>query len=286
MPCELNSSDCRAASLAPRVRTARPQDKQHGVSPVFKNAIAPAGAIPTATSGGATTCWEMVSAAFDKFGAAPAMGQRALARRFFVEEKGKSFEKLELGEYAWMSYAEFGGTVAALAKGLIKKTGLKRGDRVLVYAETQRDWMIAALACFRQGATVVTAYATLGEEGVATALNQVGVGRVGGAGRGGDRRASERRAAVSLARRARRAVRSPPPFARAPRRGESLTTTSTTDRDPRPPAAATPDGRGDVRVRLEALQDARQGRQGLPRPPHGRAHRRGASRHILTPAAQ
>ena len=34
---------------------------------------------------------------------------------------------------------------------------------MLIFAETQRDWMVTALACWRQGATVVTAYATLGD---------------------------------------------------------------------------------------------------------------------------
>ena len=43
---------------------------------------------------------------------------------------------------------------------------------MLIFAETQLDWITAMLACFRQGATIVAAYATLGEEGVTTSLNQ------------------------------------------------------------------------------------------------------------------
>ena len=59
-------------------------------------------------------------------------------------------------------------------RGLVALTGLASGARVLIFAETQADWLVTALACWRQGATVVTAYATLGEEGVSSAGNQTG----------------------------------------------------------------------------------------------------------------
>merc|ERR1719210_999471 len=73
-----------------------------------------------------------------------------------------------------MTYAEMGSRVTNIGSGLVQWTGLKKGDRVLIFAETQADWLATMLACFRQGATIVTAYATLGEEGVSTALNQTG----------------------------------------------------------------------------------------------------------------
>ena len=49
---------------------------------------------------------------------------------------------------------------------------LKALDTVVIYAETSRPWMIAAYACWRQGFTVGTIYATLGEEGALFGLNQ------------------------------------------------------------------------------------------------------------------
>ena len=39
-------------------------------------------------------------------------------------------------------------------------------DRVIIYAETQREWMLAAQGAFSQSLQVVTVYATLGEEGL------------------------------------------------------------------------------------------------------------------------
>ena len=38
-----------------------------------------------------------------------------------------------------------------------------------IYMETRADWIIAAQACWRHNITIVTVYATLGEEAVADA---------------------------------------------------------------------------------------------------------------------
>ncbi|KAJ1932166.1 long-chain fatty acid-CoA ligase, partial [Linderina pennispora] len=48
-------------------------------------------------------------------------------------------------------------------------------SRVMIYAPTSREWMLCALACYSQGMQVVTAYDTLGEEGVLHAMNQAKV---------------------------------------------------------------------------------------------------------------
>merc|ERR1712087_413806 len=88
-----------------------------------------------------------------------------LSRDMVASPDGKkTFEKLKLAlSFAWLSYKQFGDRVQNLASGLVTTMGLKKGDRVLIFAETQLDWISCMLACFRQGATIVTAYATLGE---------------------------------------------------------------------------------------------------------------------------
>ena len=43
---------------------------------------------------------------------------------------------------------------------------------MVIYAETKTDWMIAAQAIFRQNCSVVTIYATLGQDGVKYGVNQ------------------------------------------------------------------------------------------------------------------
>ena len=125
---------------------------------------------------GATTCWAMVSGSWAKFGTRRACGVRELIKREYEDDgKGKKHEKVTLARtLTWTTYAELGAKVDALAGGLVAKVKLCKGDRVLIFAETQRDWMVAAFATWRQGATVVTSYATLGPEGVATALDETG----------------------------------------------------------------------------------------------------------------
>jgi len=152
------------------------EDATHKVSPVLRSALAPPGPVPLAMPSGATTVWEMAAKAFEAFAELPAVGQRSLLKQDFVEGPGgKKFEKLTLSDsFAWMTYRELGERVTKLGIGLATFAGVKTGDRVLLFAETQLDWLASMLACFRQGATIVTAYATLGEEGVSTALQQTG----------------------------------------------------------------------------------------------------------------
>jgi len=151
-------------------------DEQNKVSPILRHYTA-GDTIPTAMPSGATTVWEMVDQAFTKYCDAKAVGKRDLLSRDMVPSPDgkKQFEKVKLAPtYAWLSYKEFGSRVEKLASGFVGTMGLKQGDRVLIFAETQLDWISCMLACFRQGATIVTAYATLGEEGVSTSLNQTG----------------------------------------------------------------------------------------------------------------
>ncbi|KAH8079472.1 decanoate-CoA ligase [Aureococcus anophagefferens] len=146
------------------------------VSPVLSSKLQSGkGVCCEATLNGATTCWELVSGSWAKFGARRACGMRELVKREFESVNGKQLEKQTLAPtLTWTTYAELGAKVDALASGLVAKAGLAAGDRVLIFAETQRDWMVSAFAAWRQGATVVTSYATLGAEGVATALDETG----------------------------------------------------------------------------------------------------------------
>lgn len=98
------------------------------------------------------------------------MGEREVLE---VHDIGKGLEKLSLSpEYTWITYAQFGERVRNTAAGLQEKFGLKAGDVITIYAETKRDWVTLAHACFRLNVSVATVYATLGADGVLSALNQ------------------------------------------------------------------------------------------------------------------
>ena len=85
---------------------------------------------------------------------------------------GREVEKLRLGNYKWMTFSEARERARAIASGLVDLAGLNERDKVIIYADTKRDWQLTAQACFRMNLTVVTIYATLGEEGVKHGINQ------------------------------------------------------------------------------------------------------------------
>lgn len=110
--------------------------------------------------------------AVKKYGKKPAMGTRIVEE--VINEKqsdGRDFQKIKQGPYEFLTYEECDKIIKDIEKGF-KKLGIKKGDRVIIYAETRKEWFLTALACFRFGLLVVTVYATLGEEAVANAINE------------------------------------------------------------------------------------------------------------------
>merc|ERR1719199_2174767 len=45
-------------------------------------------------------------------------------------------------------------------------------QKIVIYAETERDWLVCAFAAWFNNAQVVTIYATLGEEGAIHGINE------------------------------------------------------------------------------------------------------------------
>jgi len=109
----------------------------------------------------------------DRYGNRKAVGVRELVKAHQVpDEKGISREKLELrNEYSWLTYQEYHDRVLGMARGF-SLMNVEPKSKVVIYAETQRDWMVSAFAAWYCNAQVVTVYATLGEEGAAHGINE------------------------------------------------------------------------------------------------------------------
>ncbi|CAN8270590.1 unnamed protein product [Cochlearia groenlandica] len=105
---------------------------------------------------------------------------RFLGTREFVGKEivtssdGRKFEKLHLGEYRWQSYGEVFERVCNFASGLVS-VGHNVDTRVAIFSDTRAEWFIAFQGCFRQSITVVTIYASLGEEALIYSLNETQV---------------------------------------------------------------------------------------------------------------
>ncbi|XVE60331.1 hypothetical protein DITRI_Ditri05aG0120400 [Diplodiscus trichospermus] len=128
------------------------------------------------------TSWEGISTLAELFEQAckvhydkPLLGTRKfISREVEVTEDGRTFEKLHLGEYEWLTYGKAFEAVCNFASGLVQ-LGHKKGERVAIFADTREEWFVALQACFRRNVTVVTIYASLGEEALCHSLNETEV---------------------------------------------------------------------------------------------------------------
>lgn len=124
---------------------------------------------------GATTMSALFEMASKKYSRRRCLGTRKLIKREFIESSdGRKFEKLHLGEYEWDTYAEAFNRACNFASGLIKM-GHDLDSHAAIFSDTRAEWIIAAQGCFRQNLTVVTIYASLGEDALVHSLNETQV---------------------------------------------------------------------------------------------------------------
>jgi long-chain acyl-CoA synthetase len=82
-----------------------------------------------------------------------------------MQSNGKLFKKYKMGEYKWRNFTETEQEACFFGSGL-RKLDIKARDKVVIFAETRAEWMIAAHGLFKHSCTIVTIYATLGDDGI------------------------------------------------------------------------------------------------------------------------
>ncbi|OMP06219.1 AMP-dependent synthetase/ligase [Corchorus capsularis] len=124
---------------------------------------------------GATTMAALFEQCCKKYSRDRFTGTRKLIKKDFVTASdGRKFEKLHLGDYEWQTYGQVYRRVCNFASGLVN-FGHNVDTRAAIFAETRAEWQIAFQGCFRQSITVVTIYASLGEEALIHSLNETQV---------------------------------------------------------------------------------------------------------------
>lgn len=103
--------------------------------------------------------------------------RQILAEEDEVQPNGRIFKKYKMGEYQWKTYTEVDRFTNSFSRGL-KDLGLTARKNIVLFAETRVEWMIAAYGCFKQNLTVVTIYATLGDDAIAHGINETEVDTV------------------------------------------------------------------------------------------------------------
>ncbi|KAH0552853.1 hypothetical protein GP486_006946 [Trichoglossum hirsutum] len=132
---------------------------------------------------GVSTVLDIVKRASEKFGNANALGTRKLIRTHdeikkvkkmvngVEQEVDKKWTYFELSEYRYISFIEYERLVMQVGAGL-RKLGMATGDRVHIFAATSAHWLATAHGATSQSMPIVTAYDTLGEEGLKHSLVQ------------------------------------------------------------------------------------------------------------------
>ncbi|XP_020289226.1 long-chain-fatty-acid--CoA ligase 4 isoform X2 [Pseudomyrmex gracilis] len=114
----------------------------------------------------------------EKHGNKRCLGTRQiLAEEDEPQANGRVFKKYKMGEYKWKSFTDVDKLATTFGRGLAE-LGMKPRKNIVIFAETRAEWMIAAHACFKQNFTIVTIYATLGDEAIAHGINETEVDTV------------------------------------------------------------------------------------------------------------
>jgi long-chain acyl-CoA synthetase len=129
------------------------------------------------------TVFDIVKRASKKFGNAKAVGKRKLIR-LHEEEKmvkkvvdgkeqqvPKKWTYYEVSSYDYMSFVEYEQLALKAGAGL-RALGMRSPDRVHLFAATHPHWLATAHGAASQSMPIVTAYDTLGEEGLKHSLQQ------------------------------------------------------------------------------------------------------------------
>ena len=79
-----------------------------------------------------------------------------------IKVDGKVLRKFVLSDsYKWLTLNEVVQRVDNIAKGLVNM-GVKRGDKVILWADTRLEWNLCSLALVKLNATLTTLFSNLG----------------------------------------------------------------------------------------------------------------------------
>ncbi|KAH8680943.1 AMP-binding enzyme [Xylariales sp. PMI_506] len=124
-----------------------------------------------------STIYELVRVSAAKYGNAKAIGSRRLVRTLQETKKvkkiiegteqqiDKNWTFFELSPYEYITFHEYETLILNLGSGL-RKLGMQKDDRVHIFAATSQNWLALSHAASSQSMPIVTAYDTLGEQGL------------------------------------------------------------------------------------------------------------------------
>ncbi|KAI8064419.1 hypothetical protein BC940DRAFT_306204 [Gongronella butleri] len=132
------------------------------------------------------TLYDVLQHSVKKYGDKKAFGRRRV-ERIVEEEKEvtkyvngvetkqmKTWKYFQMSPYEYVSYNEASAICHAIGNAFVA-LGLESKAKVEIFSSTTMDWLLMAHGLFTQNMTIVTAYETLGEEGLLHSMTETEV---------------------------------------------------------------------------------------------------------------
>ncbi|KAF8855275.1 acetyl-CoA synthetase-like protein [Acephala macrosclerotiorum] len=128
-----------------------------------------------------STIFDIIKRSSEKYGNAKALGTRKLIKTHHEvkkvkkmvdgkeQEVDKNWTYFELSGYEYLSFHDYEKLILQIGAGY-RKLGMNKGDKVHIFAATSAHWLATAHGAVSQSMPIVTAYDTLGEEGLKHSL--------------------------------------------------------------------------------------------------------------------
>lgn len=141
--------------------------------------------LATTPSEDVATIFDIIKRSAAKYGNAKALGSRKLIKTHNETKKvkkmvdgvetevDKKWTYFELSGYEYITFQEYEKMILQLGAGY-RKLGMVKDDRVHIFAATSSHWLAIAHGATSQSMPIVTAYDTLGEDGLKHSLVATG----------------------------------------------------------------------------------------------------------------
>lgn len=177
------ATDLKKLVVQPRFYQKPPFTVEATDAPVVKGETIPrrnpesAKKLAVRPANNASTVYELVTSSSKAYGNAKAVGSRKLIKTHNETKKvkkivdgvetevDKSWTYFELGHYEYMSFHDYERLILQVGAGL-RSLGMAKDDKVHIFAATSAHWLAMAHGASSQSMPIVTAYDTLGEEGL------------------------------------------------------------------------------------------------------------------------
>uniref|UniRef100_A0A0N4ZWQ2 long-chain-fatty-acid--CoA ligase n=1 Tax=Parastrongyloides trichosuri TaxID=131310 RepID=A0A0N4ZWQ2_PARTI len=125
-----------------------------------------------------TTLDKYIDYIFNRYSNQPIVGERKIEKIFeYKDNYGTKTKLLQQSDYKWETYKEIEDKINNIRRGY-KKLGLKKGDKVLFYSDTRKEYLIHMLACFKEGLIVATYSPSLSIKELVNVIKDIGTNTI------------------------------------------------------------------------------------------------------------